>query len=88
MSVQECVRDVRKIADDADGDSMPAIRARIDIFEKEMRRVPGLRGKDEMHNLMLDLENAAQSNVRSAASHLLEKAATHAGKIWSSWGLR
>jgi hypothetical protein len=79
MSVQECVNDVRKLAENAD--TMPKIRERIDRCASEMRSVEGFRGKDELRKLQEALEWEAQRAVPTAASQHLEDAAIYAGEI-------
>jgi hypothetical protein len=37
MSVEECFRGIRDIATDADGSSLPTIKARIDRFAAELQ---------------------------------------------------
>jgi hypothetical protein len=84
VSLQECVDDVRKLAEDANGSGMSVIHSRLERFANEMQGLEGPCGKDEMLKLVQALESAAQRAVPTVASDRLESAALYAGKICSS----
>ena len=87
MSVEECFRGIRDIATDADGDSFPTIKARIDRFAAELQNSE-LDRCQFLGELRDKLESAAGAAAPTAASNLLEKAAQYADRLWLSWGCK